>query len=639
MVAEPVAPSNDGAMAMSRQRDQLDNGSWVYAQELFGRGDPAFIDEIRRITDADRLGDFATAWYADQRPAARHFLLTYLDRPLNAFRHEALVKRLFKLADQANDEEVMGWFLVALDRSVRRAPQQVRHFEFRTLESRQAAQELLTLWQGQGWRTNLYHWGDHFQVHGLWFEEKNRVPRSRVVWRPKGKDAHRPYPIDERFRKKLERGHLFRVATRRYLRRRAWRFFRKLGKQQPERYVSAVAAALKRYEDADVTDGLALLDNWGLMHILFHHSPAVRATRRDWEVAEGQSLSGLAPAPMYEPLWKVAPRALLDLLKEGRCRPVRQWAIFMLRRDYGASLKGMPTEELFTLLGHDAFEVVALAAEVLRQSASLSPLGLNRWLALLGKANPQALDIICDLMASRLQPDALTLSEIASLAGSRPLPVARLGFDWLRTKRPASEEDCRALLRLADAEAAPLRPEMLRWVRSVLSPMPSFKPVWTLELLDSRHADARAEGWRWLAEDPRVGDDVEIWQKLLESPYDDIRLNLIRELERRTTKKGVFPSEAGELNEERVRTLWASVLLDIHRGGRIKPLAVAQVVRRLTRRPGEAALLLPILAVALRSLRGPEWRTGLTAVVRLIEGNSDLRPIVQRLFPELTVAE
>jgi hypothetical protein len=44
---------------------------------------------------------------------------------------------------------------------------------------------------------------------------------------------------------------------------------------------------------------------------------------------------------------------------------------------------------------------------------------------------------------------------------------------------------------------------------------------------------------------------------------------------------------------------------------------------------------LPILAVALRSLRGPEWRAGLVGVVELVERNAELAPVVQQAFPEL----
>ena len=51
---------------MTHPRNVTDNGSWPYALELFEQGDSAFVDEIRRITDADRLGDFAARWHAGE---------------------------------------------------------------------------------------------------------------------------------------------------------------------------------------------------------------------------------------------------------------------------------------------------------------------------------------------------------------------------------------------------------------------------------------------------------------------------------------------------------------------------------------------------------------------------------------------
>src|SRR5262249_56387849 len=101
-------------------------------QELFDQGDPAFVDQLRRVTDAEKLGKFGGAWLKDRRPASRRLMLEYLGRPLNAFRHEALVKRLFKKAEQAGDDEVMAHFLVLFDRSVRRGRKNRRFTEDRT---------------------------------------------------------------------------------------------------------------------------------------------------------------------------------------------------------------------------------------------------------------------------------------------------------------------------------------------------------------------------------------------------------------------------------------------------------------------------------------------------------------------------
>src|SRR5262249_16092396 len=108
------------AFPMAKKPQPADAVSWLVLEEHLERGDPTFVDELRKDTDADRLGTFAARWYADTRAASRRLLVEYLNRPLNAPRHEALVKRLFKLAEQAADDEVMGRFLVLWDRSVRR---------------------------------------------------------------------------------------------------------------------------------------------------------------------------------------------------------------------------------------------------------------------------------------------------------------------------------------------------------------------------------------------------------------------------------------------------------------------------------------------------------------------------------------
>lgn len=612
-----------------------DSGSWSFAEELLERGEPAFVAELRRITDADRLGIFAARWYGDRRPASRQLLLDYLGWPLNAYRHEALVKRLFKLAENAGDDEVMGAFLAAFDRSLRRQKYQRYRNISANFTERAKAEAQLREWGQQGFdSTNLYEWNDRFNVHASWTEEALRVPQGTTIWRPTGPQAHKPSPLSDGMRSYYEKRWLFSVATRRYLRRRAWRYFRKLGKQHPERYVPAAASALKRYEDADSTDGLALLDNWGLMHLLFHHSPVLQSHPLGWTLADGRKLAELAPAPIYESLWKTAPRTFLDLVKEARARPVRQWAIHMIRRDHGALIDDLPLEELLALLGHADPEVVSLAVEVLRHAHDLSGVPMERWLALLDTPNPEILGTLCDLLATRLGPDRLAFDQVVRLAASRPMPLARLGFAWLQNKSPASEADCQVLLRLVEAEAEPLRPDIVRWLRTVLGNSPHFQPAWVLEYLDCRHADVRAEGWHWLQEEPRARDNVDVWQKLLESPYDDVRLQLIEDLENRWGKRH-DSKDADKLDGEMVRFLWASVLLNIHRGGRKKPLVVQQLVRRLSRRPEEAGALLPILSVALRSLRGPEWRAGLVGVVQLAERNPDLLPLVNEKFPEL----
>jgi hypothetical protein len=685
----------------------------LVAEELFERGDPGFVDELRKVADADRLGAFAAKWFADKRPVARDFLADYLSRPLNAFRHEALVKRLFKLAEKAGDDQVMAWFLAAFDRSVRRIKKRrVVRTERRSLDDRETAQALVRSWDAEGaanssmhdyggryavwayWNTRPPRWeqqyvdtefnakalaakwkregsgqptiqdmGGRFSLSATWYGERIRVPSGTAMprgkkvgettdWRTKKKydvtDLHRalhhwgpepvnPAKLSKDELEKLGKRRLFSVHTRHYLRRRAWRYFRELGKRSPERYVRATAIGLKSYTDQDVADGLALLDNWGLVHILFHASPVLVSKASGWTMAPNRALAELAPAPIFPELWNAAPRTLIDLLKEAKSRPVRQWATRMLRNNEEI-LAHLPLEEMLELLRQDDEDVVALISELLTKCAGYEGVTLERWLALLDAPTATAIETVCELMALHLKPEQVSFELTVRFAMARPLPVARLGFQWLQSRTPADESECRELLRLADAEAEPLRPTLVRWACEALGASPFFQTEWVVEILDSRHDDVRAEGWKWLQAEPRAAGDVAVWRKLLESPYDDVQLKLVAELESREhdAKKA---GESLPLDADLVRSLWASVLLNIHRGGRTKPVVVGQMARRLERRPDEAPALLPILAAALRSVRGPEWQAGLAGVVQAVERDSSLAPLVAKAFPELHLTD
>ena len=644
-------------------------GSWLIVQELLERGDPAFVDELRKVTDADALGAFAARWYADSRSASRRLVFAYLDRPLNAYRHEALVKRLFKLAEAAEDHEVMARFLVLFDRSVRRVRAAKRHYETQVVPDRAQADALCATWLARGY-DSVNIWSDRQgRLHVVGTRTESIVRTSRTSVMPRGRLRETPdftswspvtgryktfmapdwvtrlrlgrwipreeVEVPEAYRSRLERYRLFSTATRNYLRRRCWRYFWKLGRRAPERYVAAISEALLLYRDEDVADALALLDNWGLVHILFHHSPALVARPNGWWPAEGRTTADLAPAPMYEALWKRAPRAVVDLMVRGGCRPVRRWAARLVRGDLAAVAAAVSLEELLAWLGHDDAEVVDLAVELLRSAPGLDALSADRWLVLAEGANPAALELICELMQRHLRPESLALAEAVRMAMSRPLPLARLGLRLLQGRVPRGEDECLLLLGLAEAESEPFRAELVRWARGVLAEAPGFDPDWVLSYLDSRHRDVRAEGWAWLRDEPRARDDVALWQRLMESPYDDVRLALVADLEGRLAGRDVGGMSPQALDPERLRLLWASVLLNIHRGGRAKPMVVRQLLRRLDARPRELGEVLPILAVALRSVRGPEWRAGLTALVQLVDRQPDAAPVVRAAFPEL----
>jgi hypothetical protein len=603
-------------------------GSLTLAEELFARGDPAFVRELRRVHDAEWLGSFAARWLADPRPAARQGLLAYLALPFNAYRHEALVKRLFKGAERAGDDGLMGAFLVAFDRCVRRARKTVTRHRYARVPTRAEAEARVREWAAEGYTANgVYPVQREFYVYASKPEEVV-VARKNTMPKPPERFLKRTVSLHESLRQRFEKRFvLFSLPTRRYLRRRAWRYFRKLGKANPDRYRAAALAYLKRYADADVDTDVHLLDNWGLVHTLFSDSPALVRPARGWEFAERKTLADLTPAPRYPAVWTGSPEALFELLTAANCTTVRQWASWMLRAYQADWLARRPVSELLALADHADPRVAALAFEALERHADLSAVPVETWLALLEGDDLERLERLSSLLERRLDPGRVTLADAVKLAQNRSLPVARLGLALLR-KRPApAEAEVPTLLPLVQAGCETLRPQIASWLRETLTRLGPPRVEWLLEFLDSKHADVRAVGWSWLQQTP-LRDEPTVWHRLLESPYDDVKGPLVAELGQRT---------AGA-DDDTVRLLWASVLLNIHRGGRYKPGVVGQVVERLARRPAESDRLLPLLAVAVRSLRGPEFRAGLTGVVGLYERAKDLRPALAKQFPELVVS-
>ena len=131
----------------------------------------------------------------------------------------------------------------------------------------------------------------------------------------------------------------------------------------------------------------------------------------------------------------------------------------------------------------------------------------------------------------------------------------------------------------------------------------------------------------------RARDDIAILRCLLESPHDDVRMLVISELDARVAGATSTGSHRST-RLEALRLLWASVLLNIHRGSRAKPQREASR-ERIERRPEDVQSFLPLLAVALRSARGPERRAGLAAVAELVARRPETVSLVNAAIPEL----
>lgn len=553
------------------------SASSLLLDEHYEAGDERFVDEVLASTAGKKLKALADRWYGDARPFARRALLRYIDDGCDRPHHRPLVKALFKLAEMAGDDEAMGHFLVAFDRLVQRRLASVYRWD-------QATQ-----------------YGEMVQV----LRNDRRVPEALGEG-----DTRSPH---------------FSRRTRRYLCRRAFRYFRVLAREDALRYGQAVRAALALYEDRHLEKPEQLLDAWSLVHVLYWGSSVLTRTPRGVRVEKGRSLTDLTPAPFAPEAWQGALHGLLNLVANARSRPVRTFAIGLLKRDYADALRGMPLGRVRALLRSQHDEVQAFAAEVLKSTRGAETLSVDEWLELLRIENPLALPLLCELVVKVVSPDRLSLAQCVGLACAGPAPVAELGLRWAKQKPVQDEASLAAALGIAAARVRGVREEGAAWVAGVLGGAAFAKAEHVRELCDARYGEPRAAAFALVEREARFAGSTVIWAALAESPYDDARAFLVRHLDEQVRSFG----------PETLRHVWATTLLAVHRGGRAKRAALGQIADRIVEKPAEAESLLPLLAVALRSVRAPERRAALAAVAGAALREPALKAAIARALPEL----
>jgi len=572
-------------------------GSSLLLDERYEAADERFLDEALASTAGRKLKSLAPRWYEDKRPFARRMLLAYLDDGCDRPHHRPLVKALFKLAEKAGDDEAMGRFMVAFDRMVHRRMKTAYRWDPATRQSQQ--EQVLG--------------GDRSVPIKLGSKE-NRAPR-------------------------------FSRRTRLYLCRRAFRYLRRVAREDAARYGRAARAALLCYRDEHLVRPEQLLDAWGLVHALYWGSPVLVRDPRGIRVAEGRSMAELVPAPFAPAAWRGVFDGVLELLQGARSRTVRVFAIALLKRDYAADLRDFPLKRARGLLRSPHDEVQAFAAELLRDAKGVHNLSIDEWLELLRVDNPTALPLLCELVEKTVSPERLSLAQAIELACARAAPVAELGLRWARQKPVADAAALTAVLALARAGAPRVREEGVAWVAGLLEKAAFATPEHVRELCDARFADARAPGLALVEKDARFRESTLLWGALSESPYDDARAFLVKHLRER---EGVFtmgpraapypgPASPGTFGPETLRAIWATTLLAVHRGGRAKRAALRQISARVAQRPDEAEALLPLLGIALRSVRAPERAAALSAVATAAVRTPSLERALARALPELRI--
>ena len=581
------------------------SGSLMVARKMLDEDDPAFLDELLRCHDADALAGFAATFFDDRRSHVRRWLLRYVDECFQAFRHEGLVKRLFKAAEAAGDDEVMGRFLVTLDRSVRRRVRTVRRYD---------------------WTLREVVESDRIET------PERTMPRDRrdllaVTSRRRG-------PGRDELR-------LFSAATRKYLRRRVWRYFRTI--DDDARYREAVAAALMRFTDDDFADGLAMLDSWSAMHAMFHHADVLESTASGWRLADGAALSDLKPAPYRPEVWRAEPSAWVRLIDDAGSHLVRRFALMSLRdaagdaRDTGdARVTGnagnagaLDVGDLIDAvtrrrwLSHIDDGVAELAAELTLAAGEPDRWTADDWSRVLDGASDVAVDRLIETL-HRSMRDWSTDGLLSIGRGVRP-GVVGAAADILEGRSVADGGEAGRWMDAVDTECVALR---RRWTAVVLERVRAskhFRPIQLLPVLDSLHDDVRAAGIEVLAEDPACGRDVDLWRCLLESPFDDVQLAVAGLMDRMAYDATTWRRmRSSRLDDADVHRLWATVMHQTDRGGRVKRAVIGSLADRVAADPSRIDRWLPLLRHAAGSVRVTEREAALSALVSIATAHPDL---------------
>lgn len=578
-------------------------------RSLFKAQDEGFVEAFRASSDMPVLAKFVGQWISDGRAWAHDQMFRYLDRPWDCPGHQPVIKRLFKWAEEQQNDELMAAFAAGCDRLVRRERRQRWHYDWQTRNS---------------------------------WEETVLVPPRDVLWLGmRNRSYHNPRTgekLDNVSLPKPISGKLFSYHTRYYLRRRVWRYFRWMGFQRPQDYPLAVARFLILYRDEDLEQGENLLDSWSLMQACFWHHEALEFGSSLIRIRSGHSLGELTPAPRFPELWQKPEcgEVLLLILQEARSRAMRVWAIEMLKTHHASIIQKLPAEALLDLLTSSHEDVQQFAAELLEQAEGLEGWPLSTWMQLLETQNLTALETICRVMAEKVSDERLSLADCIRWTITESTPVARMGLGFLQKRTIKTEEDRIALAQLSEAKCQAIAAELPTWALPILGPADVYRRDLVLPFFDSLSLPIRKAAWVWLLKESESSnaaafEDPVFWCRLLETPFDDIRQQLIEVLEQRSLRR--FPRP----DTEALTPVWCSVLVGVHRGGRQKLKAIHQMTRVLENQPEQLENLLPVFSVAVRSVRGPEMREALSAVTGLMESQPDFAPVIANHLPEIQI--
>lgn len=563
--------------------------SALLIDELLAEGSPRFVEELALFT-GKKLGTLAERWFKDTRPAVRQMLLDYVRAGVGRAEHKPLVKRLFFLAERAKDDELMALFAMAFDRLEKRWLVEVEEYDLdASVMVKQPGLVASPLLRSQT-------------------DRKDTGPFTR--------------------------------RTRHYLCRRAFRYFRQIAYSDAGLYVRALAPALAEMTDEDLGDAARFLDAWTVVHVLYWGSEILERSPRGIRIRYGESLANLKFSPLKPKAWGRSLELALDMACAARSRPVARFAVHLLETHHKARLDEIELATAKRLLNAAHETTRAFMVARLDKVSDLATQPVSEWLALIDGGTLETLPEIVRLFRQHVAPKRLSLEECVTLALSPAAAVAELGLAWVkdRAEKGLTAIERQRLLRLASARAPLVRKAAADYLADLLAKAPEARPEEVRELLDAGDADVRERAMTLVDDNERFAKSPVVWASMAESPHADVRDKLLGALyEQATENPPAAHPDGPKVADAALARLWSTTLLSIHRGGRAKPKALATMAAALERDPWRAEAIVPLMRIALRSVRATERRAALAAITRAAQAHVEVKVAASRHFPELSL--
>lgn len=580
--------------------------SSLMLEEFFAAADDRFLDEWVQFNSPEFLARFLDGWLADPRQWARQQVIRYLDREMNLPGHEVVLKRMCKHFCTAGDHELLAHCMVTFDRFVRRI--RVNHSRWNR-ESREVVRD-----------------------EQLFAKPNKTIPNRTGRTTEWGVGPFkRTVSLPDRLNKESNR--LFSHRTRNHLRRKVWRYFRWLSYRDAEAYLSAMTTAIIKYRDDDFAEGENIIDNWSLMHVCYFHSDLLKFSAAHANLRPGNSLASLSAAPYQPELWQRPDSAqyLLQIVGTATSSLARVWAIELLQRDHPDATQHLEILSLLRLLAHADPRVQRFASDVFEQHQGLANLPVTTWLQLIDQCDHALLPVVCLAMKKHVSTARLDTPQLIQLTSARPVPAAEFGFELLKARHSERALTNAELTSLSRVRCEAIAGEIAAWALSIFD-SDLYQTNDVIEFFDALSESMRDASMTWLELAGSHGhNDPALWARLIETPFDDIRLRVVECLHRRSCLPGT--------ETDALAPIWCAVILGVHRGGRTKLKAISQIKAAILKHPARSRELLPVLAVAIRSLRLPERRSALAAVASLVMQCAGLQSEIQSLIPELQWVE